>query len=192
MSFIASFHAANPGCEITLVEGVPVRLSEMLLQGELDLAVMASPRRSTSGSRFSLYTTSALHRISDRASAGPAKSRRGLGCCRRDLPASDQLRIPRLSCRPAAFAGAGCAGWVPERARGLDPDDGGGRVRGLLPARILAEHPRPPHTAGDRSRGGSEVSLVSMSGRRFSPAVMSFIRAIRSHDWAPGGIAETA
>src|SRR5690242_977407 len=109
MSFIASFHAANPGCEITLVEGVPVRLSEMLLQGELDLAVMAGPRRSTSGSRFSLYTTSALHRISDRASAGSAKSRRDLGCCRRDLPASDQLRIPRLSCRPAAFAGAGRA-----------------------------------------------------------------------------------
>jgi len=43
MSFIASFHAANPGCEITLVEGVPVRLSEMLLQGELDLAVTAPP-----------------------------------------------------------------------------------------------------------------------------------------------------
>jgi len=37
-----------------------------------------------------------------------------------------------------------------------------------------------------------EVSLVSRSGRRLSPAVMSFIRAIRSHDWAPGGIAETA
>ena len=37
-----------------------------------------------------------------------------------------------------------------------------------------------------------EVSLVSRSGRRLSPAVMSSIRAIRSHDWAPGGIAETA
>jgi len=43
MSFMASFHAANPGCEITLVEGVPVQLSEMLLQGELDLAVTAPP-----------------------------------------------------------------------------------------------------------------------------------------------------
>src|SRR5271165_3302417 len=28
MSFLASFHAANPGCDITLVEGVPARLSE--------------------------------------------------------------------------------------------------------------------------------------------------------------------
>ena len=29
-----------------------------------------------------------------------------------------------------------------------------------------------------------EVSLVSMSGRRFSPAVLAFIRAIRGHDWS--------
>src|SRR6516225_9489824 len=43
MSFLASFHATNPGCEITLVEGVPGGLSEMLRRGELDLAVMAQP-----------------------------------------------------------------------------------------------------------------------------------------------------
>ena len=29
-----------------------------------------------------------------------------------------------------------------------------------------------------------EVSLVSLSGRRFSPVVMTFVRAIRSHDWS--------
>src|SRR4051812_21714771 len=43
MGFLAQFRGANPGCEITLVEGVPTRLSELLLQGELDLAVMAQP-----------------------------------------------------------------------------------------------------------------------------------------------------
>jgi DNA-binding transcriptional LysR family regulator len=32
-----------------------------------------------------------------------------------------------------------------------------------------------------------DVSLVSMSGRRFSPAVISFIRAVRAHDWAERG-----
>jgi len=50
MGFLASFHTANPGCEITLVEGVPARLSEMLLQGELDLAVMAQCRCTASAS----------------------------------------------------------------------------------------------------------------------------------------------
>jgi len=43
MGFLAHFRSANPGCEITLVEGVPTRLSELLLRGELDLAVMAQP-----------------------------------------------------------------------------------------------------------------------------------------------------
>ena len=28
------------------------------------------------------------------------------------------------------------------------------------------------------------VSLVSMAGRRFSPGVLAFIRAIRAHEWA--------
>ena len=37
-----------------------------------------------------------------------------------------------------------------------------------------------------------EVSLVSMSGRRFSPAVMTFIRAIRSHDWPKRRLNSTA
>ena len=43
MGFLAAFRAANPGCELTLVEGVPGGLSQMLLAGELDLAVMAQP-----------------------------------------------------------------------------------------------------------------------------------------------------
>jgi LysR family hydrogen peroxide-inducible transcriptional activator len=30
-----------------------------------------------------------------------------------------------------------------------------------------------------------EISLVSMSGRRFSPAVLTFTQAIRAHDWRP-------
>ena len=31
-----------------------------------------------------------------------------------------------------------------------------------------------------------EVSLVSMAGRRFSPAVLTFMRAIRAYDWSDG------
>ena len=29
-----------------------------------------------------------------------------------------------------------------------------------------------------------QVSLVSTSGRRFSPAVLAFVRAIRAYNWA--------
>jgi LysR family hydrogen peroxide-inducible transcriptional activator len=43
MSFLAEFHTTHPGCEVTLIEGVPGRLAELLLDGKLDLAVMAQP-----------------------------------------------------------------------------------------------------------------------------------------------------
>jgi DNA-binding transcriptional LysR family regulator len=43
MSFLAEFRASHPGCEVTLIEGVPGRLAELLLDGTLDLAVMAQP-----------------------------------------------------------------------------------------------------------------------------------------------------
>ena len=42
-SFLAEFHITHPGCEVTLIEGVPGHLAELLLDGRLDLAVMAQP-----------------------------------------------------------------------------------------------------------------------------------------------------
>src|SRR5260370_480903 len=43
VSFLAEFHTTHPGCEVTLIEGVPGHLAELLLDGKLDLAVMAQP-----------------------------------------------------------------------------------------------------------------------------------------------------
>ena len=43
MSFLAEFRATHPGCEVTLIEGVPGHLAELLREGKLDLAVMAQP-----------------------------------------------------------------------------------------------------------------------------------------------------
>src|SRR5260221_4073026 len=44
MSFLAEFHITHPGCEVTLIEGVPGHLAELLLDGKLELAVMAQPK----------------------------------------------------------------------------------------------------------------------------------------------------
>src|SRR5271154_6878156 len=44
MSFINHFHAGHPGIELTIVEATSTRLGELLLQGMLDIAVMAQPR----------------------------------------------------------------------------------------------------------------------------------------------------
>lgn len=44
MSFINHFHLEHPGIELTIVEATPLRLSELLMQGSLDVAVMAQPK----------------------------------------------------------------------------------------------------------------------------------------------------
>ena len=43
VSFLGHFRADNPGIEMTLLEAVPDRLCDMLVKGELDLALMARP-----------------------------------------------------------------------------------------------------------------------------------------------------
>jgi DNA-binding transcriptional LysR family regulator len=43
VSFLSRFRTDNPGVEITLLEDVPNKLSDLLVRGELDLAIMARP-----------------------------------------------------------------------------------------------------------------------------------------------------
>src|ERR1700722_6912351 len=43
VSFLSRFHADNPGVDVTLLEGVPDRLCELLLDGKLDVALIARP-----------------------------------------------------------------------------------------------------------------------------------------------------
>jgi LysR family hydrogen peroxide-inducible transcriptional activator len=45
VSFLDRFRADNPGCEITLLESTPDRLCDLLVKGELDVALMARPDR---------------------------------------------------------------------------------------------------------------------------------------------------
>lgn len=43
VGFLNHFRLLRPGIELTLIEGVPSRLGEMLLAGDLDVAIMAHP-----------------------------------------------------------------------------------------------------------------------------------------------------
>jgi DNA-binding transcriptional LysR family regulator len=43
VSFLSCFRADNPGIEITLTEAVPDRLCDLLMKGELDVALIARP-----------------------------------------------------------------------------------------------------------------------------------------------------
>jgi DNA-binding transcriptional LysR family regulator len=43
VSFMGRFRADNPGVEVTLLEDIPDRLCDLLVKGELDVALMARP-----------------------------------------------------------------------------------------------------------------------------------------------------
>jgi LysR family hydrogen peroxide-inducible transcriptional activator len=43
ISFLNTFRTEHPGIDVTLLEGVPSKLAELLAQGSLDVAVMVQP-----------------------------------------------------------------------------------------------------------------------------------------------------
>jgi DNA-binding transcriptional LysR family regulator len=180
----ARFMAANPGCEMTLVEGVPPRMSQMLLQGELDLAVMAQPdpfnerldALSLYRERFCIafpigHRLEQQNRIRIVEIAGETYLRR-INCEYRDYLV-DRLREHGLATR---------VGFQSEREDWIQMMVAAGFGVCFLPEfsptipGVLTQPVTDPEVVRD-------VSLVSMSGRRFSPAVLAFIRAIRAHDW---------
>jgi LysR family hydrogen peroxide-inducible transcriptional activator len=191
MSFLAGFHATNPGCEITLVEGVPAKLSNLLLQGELDLAVMAQPEPFNErldvlplyDERFCIafptgHRLDQQNRVEISDVAGETYLRR-INCEYRDYLA-DQLQALGLAVR---------VGFQSEREDWIQMMVAAGFGVCFLPefSPTIPGVRTQPVTGPEVTR---KISLVSMSGRRFSPAVMSFTRAIRSHSWLLDGGAD--
>ena len=43
VAFLSAFRERHPGVEVTVVENMPARLGELLLNGSLDVALMAQP-----------------------------------------------------------------------------------------------------------------------------------------------------
>ena len=153
MGFLAEVHAANPGCELTLIEGVPAALSEILLQGELDLAVMAQPEPFNerldvlplSRERFCIafptgHRLEQQNRVAIVDVAGETYLRR-INCEYRDYLA-DRLREHGLATR---------VGFQSEREDWIQMMVAAG-LRCPLSAGIFANHPRRADAAGYRPR----------------------------------------
>lgn len=189
MGFLAGFRATNPGCEITLLEGVPAALSEMLLQGELDLAVMAQPDAFNERlevqplyrERFCIAFPTG-HRLEQQNCAqiadvaGETYLRR-INCEYRDYLA-DRLRERGLAVR---------VGFQSEREDWIQMLVAAGFGVCFLPefSPTIPGVRTQPVTDPEVTR---EISLVSMAGRRFSPAVLAFIRASKAHAWIADGV----
>jgi LysR family hydrogen peroxide-inducible transcriptional activator len=184
IGFLNTFQRDNPGIDVTLLEGVPGQLSELLHQGSLDVAVMAQP--GPFDERFDVHPLYREHfviafppghrfevqnAISFKDVHGEAYLRR-INCEYFDqLDAiAGQLGIStRIAYRSEredwiqtmVMAGMGIC-FTPEYSV---------VVPGLQMRRVI-----DPEVFRD-------VALVTMSGRRFSPAVAAFVRAITSYRW---------
>ena len=192
MSFLAEFRATHPGCDVTLVEGVPGHLAELLLDGKLDLAVMAQPEafsdrlevRPLYRERFCVAFPVG-HRFREKNRVCIADVAGETYLARINCEYQDHLNE---RCREQGFALQ--IGFRSEREDWIQTMVAAGfgicfipefspTIPGVM-TRIVAE----PEVV-------REVSLVSIAGRRFSPAVAAFARAIRGYRWpeAPETIA---
>ena len=184
IGFLNTFQRDNPGIDVTLLEGVPDKLSELLHAGSLDIAVMAQP--GPFDERFNVHPLyreyfviafppghrfEAQNAVSFKDIHGEAYLRR-INCEYFDhLDAiAGQLGIStRIAYRSEredwiqtmVMAGMGIS-FTPEYSI---------VVPGLQARRVI-----DPEVS-------REVCLITMSGRRFSPAVATFVRAIKAYSW---------
>jgi DNA-binding transcriptional LysR family regulator len=190
MGFLSRFRLDNPGVELTLVEGVPKRLSEQLLEGAIDLAVMAQPEAFDERLEVvPLYRERFVvafpkgHRF-EKQNALKAGDLDGesyllrINCEYRD-DLRDLCRAQGATVRGSyrseredwiqtmVAAGFGVC-FIPE----YTPSVPGIATRPLVDP--------------DVSR---EVSLVYIAGRRFSPAVAGFVKALKRYPWEPPAVA---
>jgi len=184
MSFLADFRKTHPGCDMTLLEGVPARFAELLHVGELDLAVMAPPEafngrlevRPLYRERFCVaFPMGHRFREKDVVRVADVAGETYLArinceyqdyfdkCCgERGFALQIGFRSEREDWIQAMVAAGFGICFIPE----FSPT-----IPGVL-TRIVAE----PEVV-------REVSLVWIAGRRFSPVVAAFARAIRGYRW---------
>lgn len=184
IGFLNAFRAAHPGIDVALLEGVPSRLAELLFEGDLDVAVMAQPE--PFDRRFDVHL---LYREHFTIAFPPGHRFEAQNAIHyRDIHGETYLR--RLNCeywdhlsdmssrfgvqvrlayrseredwiQTMVIAGMGIC-FLPEYSV---------LVSGVQTRRVI-----DPEVTRD-------VALVTVSGRRFSPAVAAFVRAIKAYPW---------
>lgn len=184
IGFLSEFGAGHPGIEVSLSEDRPDRLLDLLMSGKLDIAIMTRPDTENerietrqlyeerfvvafpAGHRFATMTEVPINEI-----AGESYLLRSH--CEKSDELADLLesRMVEYDCiyqseredwiQSMIMAGMGIA-FMPEFSPIL---------RGLQTRPLVN-----PEVARD-------VSLVTVAGRRFSPAVAAFVKAVDRFRW---------
>ena len=184
VSFLSRFRADNPGVEMTLVEAVPDRLSELLLKGELDVALMARPE----GFAVPLQPQPLYQeRFVIACSAGHEFARK---TAIRVAELDGQPYLARINCeyfdalRNVCHANGSrlLGSFRSEREDWILTMVAAGMGVCFLPEfsntipGVVSRHIIDPSVA-------REVSLVTVAGRRWSSPLSAFVRAVRQYRW---------
>jgi DNA-binding transcriptional LysR family regulator len=181
---LAEFARQYPGITLKLVEGTPEELGERIEQGELDVAIMASPNGfSGRDEAHVLYREQFLvafskgHRFAE-MNGVPMRETRGENYLRRiNCEYWDELSRMADECQADSITT-----FASEREDWIQNMVAGGLGICFIPefsavipgiqTRLLVE----PEVSRD-------VCLVWMAGRRHSPAVRAFVKLARCYPW---------
>jgi DNA-binding transcriptional LysR family regulator len=184
VGFLSRFQKDHPGIELTLTEETPARLTELLQEGKIDVAVMAQPEPFPE--RFDVHL---LYRENFVVAFPPGHRFESMNAVRvQDVGGESYLS--RINCEYYDQIADACV------ARGVELQDAyrseredwiQSMVMAGMGICFLPEF--SPTLPGMHTRRLIEpevvraVSLVTVGGRRFSPAVATFVKALKTFKW---------
>jgi DNA-binding transcriptional LysR family regulator len=191
VAFLNDFRRNHPGIELTLVEGLPSKLSQMLEAGELDLALMAQPQGFGDPLRaLPLYEES----FTIACSHGHAFAKKNSVAM---AEMDGQIYLQRINCEYRDFLAEKLTeigvdikrSYRSEREDWIQTMVAAGMGVCFLPefSATLPGLVTRPVTEPEVRR---EVCLVSVAGRRWSPPAAAIVNAMRQYPW-PAGLAES-
>jgi LysR family hydrogen peroxide-inducible transcriptional activator len=184
VSFLSQFHAENPGIDVTLIEAVPDRLCELLLDGKLDAALIARPNGfAVPLQALTLYP----ERFVIACSAGHQFARQNAV---QFAELDGQPYLSRINCEYQDYLRETChsqgarltGAFRSEREDWIQIMVAAGMGICFLPEfsvtfpGVIARPAVSPSVA-------REVSLVTVSGRRWSSPLSAFVRAVQRYPW---------
>ena len=183
-SLLAEFQRQSPGVEVAVRDGAPEALAAQLDADEIDVAVLNALDGLGDNYRAEpLYTE---HYVVLLPPEHPLIARNVIAL--RDL--SEQPYVDRLSCELREIVMGVCGDMgVKLYARFRSERDEW--VQGMVMANIgfafmpefSVTHPESVRRPLVDPAVERTISLITVSGRRHSPAVAAFVRTIRSHRW---------
>jgi DNA-binding transcriptional LysR family regulator len=191
VAFLSAFRERHPGVEVTVIENVPARLSELLLNGSLDVALMAQPESFDPRLKVvPLYR----ERFGLAFPAGhPFEQRNTLHVS----DVRDQTYLSRVNCEYRDYLIELCGefgvgfhrGFKSEREDWIMTMVAAGMGICFLPE-YSAVHPGIRHRLVANPDVVRTVSVVSVADRALPPAALAFIDQTSSYDW-PSRVSST-